>query len=121
MQTFFQNGDEQIDGNGGPDFPDELVEDVDIMHTASGDNDDGGKVALERQQGVKFDGRLVLPEGGPGKERQTEVNRGGVQRIGGGLEFKTERLVSVKRGGLPDEDLGEIGKDAPVAIFIGIG
>ena len=27
-------------------FPDELVEDVDIMNPASGDNDDGGKVAL---------------------------------------------------------------------------
>ena len=30
-------------------FPDELVEDVDVMHTARGDNDDGGKVALEGQ------------------------------------------------------------------------
>jgi len=58
---------------------------------------------------------------GPGKQRETEVNGGGVQRIGGGLEFKPERLIGVKRGGLPDEGLGEIGKDAPVAIFIGIG
>ena len=28
-------------------IPDELVEDIDVMNTASGDNDDGGKVALE--------------------------------------------------------------------------
>jgi len=102
-------------------FPDEMVEDVDVMNTASGDNDDGGKVALEREQGVEFDGGLVLSKRGPRKQRETEVNGGGVQRIGGGLEFKTERLIGVKRGGLPDEDLGEIGKDAPVAIFIGIG
>ena len=102
-------------------FPDQLVEDVDIMNTASGDNDDGGKVALERQQGVEFDGGLVPPERGPRKEREAEVNGGGVQRIGGGLEFKTERFIGVKRGGLLDEDLGEIGKDAPVAIFVGIG
>ncbi len=102
-------------------FPDELVEDVDVMHTASGDNDDGGEVALEREQGVEFDGSLVPPKRGPRKERETEVNGGGVQRIGGGLEFKAERFIGVKRGGLPDEDLGEIGKDAPVAIFIGIG
>src|SRR5450631_190084 len=91
------------------------------MHTASGDNDDGGKVALEREQGVEFDGGLVLPKRSPRKEREAEVNGGGVQRIGGGLEFKTERFIGVKRGGLLDEDLGEIGKDAPVAIFIGIG
>ena len=67
-------------------FPDELVEDVDVMHTASGDNDDGGKVALERQQGVEFNGGLVLSKGGPRKQRETEVNGGGVQRIGGGLD-----------------------------------
>jgi len=101
--------------------PDELVEDIDVMHTARGDNDDGGKVALEREQGVEFDGGLVLSKRGPRKEREAEVNGGGVQRIGGGLEFKLEWLIGVKRGGLPDEDLGEIGKDAPVAIFIGIG
>jgi len=102
-------------------FPDELVEDVDVMHTASGDNDDRGKVALERQQGVEFDGGFVLPKRGPRKQREAEVNGGGIQRIGGGLEFTTERLIGVKRGGLPDEDLGEVGKDTPVAIFVGIG
>ena len=101
--------------------PDELVEDVDIMDTASRDNDDRGEIALEGQQGVEFDGGLVLSKRGPRKERETEVNGGGVQRISRRLEFKTERFIGVKRGGLPDEDLGEIGKDAPVTIFIGIG
>lgn len=37
------------------------------------------------------------------------------------MEFKAERFIGVERGGLPDEDLGEIGKDAPVAMFVGIG
>ncbi len=100
-------------------FPDELVEDVDVMHTASGDNDDGGEVALEREQGVEFDGGLVTTERGPRKERKAQVNGGGVQRIGGGLEFKAERFIGIERGGLPDEDLGEIGKDAPVPLFVG--
>lgn len=102
-------------------FPDQLVEDIDVMHTAGGDNDDGGKVALESQQGVEFDGGLVLPKRGPRKQRETQVNGGGIQCIGGGLEFKTERLIGVKRGGLPDEDLGEVSEDAPVAIFVGVG
>ena len=101
-------------------FPDELVEEVDVMNTARGDNDDGGKVALERQQGVKFDGGLVLPKGGPRKEREAEVNGGGIQRIGGGLKFKAGRLIGVKRDGLPNERLSQIGKDAPVAIFVGV-
>ena len=101
-------------------FPDELVEEVDIMNTACGDNDDGGKVALEGQQGVEFDGGLVPAESSPRKEREAEVNRGGVQRIGGGLEFKAERFIGVKRGGLLDEDVGEVSEDAPVAIFVGV-
>ena len=70
---------------------------------------------------MEFDGGLVLAKRGPRKERETEVNGGGVQRISGGLKFKAKRFIGVKRGGLPDEDLGEIGKDAPVAMFIGIG
>jgi len=100
-------------------FPDELVEDIDVMDTASRDNDDGGKIALEGQQGVKFDGGLVLAESSPRKQREAEVNGGGVQRIGGGLKFKAERFVGVERGGLLDEDVGEVGKDAPVPLFIG--
>ena len=101
------------------DFPDELVEDVDIMNTASGDNDDGAKVALEGQQGMEFDGGFGAAERGPRKERKAEVNGGGVQRIGGGLEFKAERFIGVERGGLLDEHLGEIGDDAPVPLFVG--
>ena len=100
-------------------FPDELVEDVDIMNTACGDNDDGGKVALERQPGVEFDGGFVFPKRGPRKEREAQVNGGGVQRIGGDLEFKAKGFIGAERGGLPDEDLGEVGKDAPVALFVG--
>ena len=60
-------------------FPDELVEEVDIMNTAGRDNDDGGEVALEGQQGVEFKGGFGAAERGPRKERETEVNGGGVQ------------------------------------------
>ena len=100
-------------------FPDQLVEDIDVMHTARGDNDDGGKVTLEGQQGMEFNGGLVLPKGGPRKQRETEVNGGGVQRISSGFEFKAERFIGVEHGRLLDEDVGEVGKDAPVPLFIG--
>ena len=42
-------------------------------------------------------------------------------RLGGRLEFEAERFVGVKGGGLLDEDVGEVGKDAPVAFFVGFG
>ena len=91
------------------------------MHTARRDNDDGGKVALQRQQGVQFDGGLVPPKRGPRKQREAQVNGGGVQRISRRSEFKAERLIGVERGGLPDEDMGEVGKNTPVAVFVGVG
>src|ERR1039458_1510325 len=100
-------------------FPDELVKEVDIMHAASGDDDDGGKVALEGQQGVEFDGGFGAAEGGPRKEREAEVNGGGVQRISRRLEFKAKGFIRVERGGLLDQDVGEVGKDTPVPLFIG--
>ena len=102
-------------------FPDQLVEDVDVMNTACRDNDDGGKVALEGQQGVEFNGGLVPPKRGPWKQRETQVNGGGVQRIGRSLEFEAEWFLGVECGGLLDEDVGEVGKDAPVAFFVGLG
>ena len=37
------------------------------------------------------------------------------------MEFKAKGFIGVERGGLLDEDLGEIGKDAPVPLFVGIG
>src|ERR1039457_3417886 len=110
-----------IDDVKGPGFPSELVEDVYVVNTAWRDNDDGGKVAVQRQQGVEFDGGLVPPKRGPRKQREAQVNGGGVQRVGGGLEFAAERFLGVERGGLPDQPLGEVGVDAPVALFVGVG
>ena len=91
------------------------------MNTARRDNDDGGKIALERAPRVEFEGGLVAAELGPREQRETEVNGGGVQRVGGGFELGEERGLGVERGGLRDEDLGEVGEEAPVTVFVGVG
>ena len=101
-------------------FPDQLVENVDVVDTARRDNDDRGKVAMQGQQGVEFDGGFVLPKRGPREQRETEVNRGRIQRIGGGLQIATERFIGVECGGLLNQNVGEVGKDAPVAFFVGV-
>ena len=41
--------------------------------------------------------------------------------VGGGFDLCEERVVGIKRGGLSDEGLGEVGEDTPVAMFISIG
>jgi hypothetical protein len=43
----------------------------------------------------------------------------GANAPGGGLEFKAERFIGVKRGRWLNEDVGEVGKDTPVPLFIG--
>ena len=37
------------------------------------------------------------------------------------MQFKAERLIGLERGGLLDEDAGEVSENTPVAVFIGIG
>ena len=37
------------------------------------------------------------------------------------LEFRAERILGVQQTGTRDQNLREIGKDAPVVTFIGIG
>lgn len=102
-------------------FVGQLIEDVHVVDTARRDNDHGGKVALQGEQRVELDGRLAPAKGGPRKERQAQVDGGGVQRIGGLLKFRGKGLVGVEGGGLLHEHLGEIGEEAPVACFVGIG
>ena len=91
------------------------------MDAARRDNDHSGKVALQGEQGVEFDGRFAPSEGCPRKERQTQIDGGGVQSVGGLLQFGGERFVGVKGRGLLNEDLSEVGEDAPVAGLVGVG
>src|SRR2546425_9082684 len=102
-------------------FVNQLVENVHIVDAARRDNNHGGEVALQGQQSVKFDGGFASAEGGPRKERQAQVDGGGVQRVSGLLKFGGKRLVGVERRGLLNEPLSEVGEDAPVAAFVGVG
>ena len=70
---------------------------------------------------MQFDGGFGAAEGGPGKEREAEVDGGGIQSVSSGLKFEAERFRGVERRGLLDENVGEVGEDAPVAVCVGIG
>ena len=98
-----------------------IVEDRDIVNLAGRNNDKGRKVSVQRQQGVQLDGRLGLPELGPREERETKIDGGRVQRIGGSRQFRSERLSRVQRGGLTDQDMGKVAENAPIPILVGIG
>src|SRR5208283_638457 len=57
----------------------------------------------------------------PREHRQAKVDSGGVQRIDSIGQVDSESLVGIQLSCLRDQPLGEIGVDAPVAGFVGIG
>src|ERR1017187_1172035 len=99
----------------------QLVEDVDLVHFAIADVDEGGNVAAQIQQRVQFDGRLSRAERRPRKYRQAQINGRGVERVDRILQIDAEGLLCIQRSSDADQALSEIGVDAPVAHGIGIG
>jgi len=64
------------------------IEDVDIVQLAVGDMDEGGNVASQIQQGMELDGRLGGAKVRPRKDRQAQVDGGGVESV--------DRIVEIK-------------------------
>src|SRR6516162_10913724 len=58
----------------GAGLVEELVQNIDVVGAAGCDNKHCGNVALQVEQGVQFDAAFASPEGGPGKQRQAQVD-----------------------------------------------
>ena len=80
-----------------------------------------GILPAQIQQRVQLDRRLGRAERRPGKDRQAQIDRGGIERVDGVLEIEPERLVGVKSPGRADQALREVAVDAPIARRVGIG
>src|SRR5271169_148536 len=59
-------------------------------------------------------------ESRPWKNGQAQINGGRVERIDGAVEIEAERFLRVHRPCGRDQDLGEVGVDAPVDGLVGI-
>ena len=77
--------------------------------------------ATQVEQGVHLDGSLLGSKPGPREHRQAEVDGGGVQGIHGVVEIETERLIGVHGARDVNENLSEVGEDAPVMRLVGVG
>src|SRR6266566_113918 len=97
-----------------------LVEDIDIVHFAAGNADERGDVAVQIQQCVHLDGGFVLSEFGPGKQRKTQVYGGGVQRVQTLFQIYADRIRCIERSCEVDQNLCEVGVDAPVMRIVGV-
>ena len=101
-------------------FEDQLIEDLDIVNLAVGNNDEGGNASSEVEQSMQFHGAFVSAELGPGEKREAEIDGGGVQGIGGLIQFDSEGIVGVEATSLADEDLGKVGIDSPISDLVGM-
>jgi len=102
-------------------FECDLIEHVDVVDFGVGDEDDGGDVALQIEQGMKLDSAFVLSELCPGEEGKTQIDDGRVQGVEGLIELCCKGFLGVELSGLADEELGEIGVNLPGAHLIGMG
>src|SRR5229473_891729 len=105
----------------GPGLGQQLVEDVDLVHFAIADVDEGGNVAAQIQQRVQFDGRLGRAERRPRKYRQAQIDGRGVERVDSILQIDAEGFLCIQRSSDADQALSEVGVDTPVAHGIGMG
>jgi len=90
------------------------------VQLAVADEDEGRDIAPQIQERVQFDRRFGRAERRPRKDRETQIDRGGIERVNGVLEIEPECLVGVKSPGCADQALREVAVDAPIPCRVGI-
>ena len=105
----------------GTGYRKKVVQNIDVVHVSRGNEDKLGNMALQIHQRVEFDGPFGFAKLGPRKQRETQVDGGGVERVNRRVEVEPDVFVQIKLFGLLDEDLSEVGIDAPIALVVGMG
>ena len=98
-----------------------VVEEMDIVHLTACNADKRRNIGSQVQLGMHLDGAFVTTMLGPGKQRQTQIDDGGIQGVNCTLEIHGQGLMGVKCAGMIDQNQGNISIDSPVAYFVGLG
>ena len=85
------------------------------MMFSIGNLNESGDRAAQVEQGVHLYRSLLLAKVRPRKDREAEINRGGVQCVHGGVEVDAERVGRIHRTSDMNRRLREVGVDAPIA------
>lgn len=107
-----------VDGAG---LDEEFVENIDVVNVAMGNADHHRDIAPQVQQRRELHGGLALAELRPREDRQTEVDDCRIEGVDRPVEFQSELVAGVQFSGGFDQHLGEVGVDASVAGFVGVG
>jgi len=110
-----------IENVKGSEFQNEVVQDIDVLEFSVGHSDKTRDIASEIEKRMEFDGTLRLPKLGPRKKRKAKIDRGGIERISGLVEFRAKGFVSVKFSCSGNQDVSKVAVDTPVSGFVRFG
>ena len=99
----------------------QVVENVDVVDFAMGDEYDRGDAPFQVHQRVQFYGPFSLAKLRPGEQRKTEVDDRGIEGIDGMRQVHAKILSDVEGSGNANQDLCKVRIDSPVAHVIGVG
>jgi hypothetical protein len=77
-------------------------------------------LAVQIGQSMHFDGGFVLSKLRPGKQRQAQIDGGGIQWLPAVVEIHADGIGGLKGPGAADQVLGEIWEDAPIVRFVDV-
>jgi hypothetical protein len=90
------------------------------VHFAVADVNKDRDIAAQVEQRMQFDRCFGTPKRRPGKDRQTQVDRRGVERVHRLFQIDTKGIVGVELASHADQSLREVGIDTPIPNFVRI-
>jgi len=104
-----------------PRHRNEDVHDIDFVSKRIGNMNEFGDIPPQVEQHVQLDRRLGGTEVRPWKKRQAQIDRRGIEGVNRRVQVDSKILVGIERLGFLNENLGDVGVDAPVPGFVGVG
>ena len=98
-----------------------MVEKMDIVHLTACNADKRRNIGSQVQLGMHLDSVFVSAMLRPGKQRQAQIDDGGIQGVNRSFEIHGQGLMGVKGAGLTDQKQGDVAIDFLVAQFVGLG
>ena len=105
----------------GPGLENHVVEKMDIVHLTACNADKRRDIGPQVQLGMHLDGTFVPAMLCPGKQRQAQIDDGGIQSVDRSFEIHGQRLTGVKSTCLVDQNQSDVAINFPVAQFVGFG
>jgi hypothetical protein len=100
---------------------DQMIEPVYLVDIAGRDMDRHRDRSPQIELGVDLDRGFGRAKLRPGKETQAEIDRGGVERVSGLIQFDAEALLGVETAGTGDQAFGQVRVNVPRSMLVGVG